>query len=324
MLLKKIKVVFIYSLVIVSFNIKANIFTDLVDILSGFFTHGFSKTVNTSVEPLKADCQSSPTAPVIVSSSIVTDPQPVISEEKTEETPREKLLNNFKKLNGDPIALKQALCFYDKNIDQKFKAQGDPSRPNGIKIQNQRYITINDLNKSYFDSRMFILDMETGEVKSYFSAHGSGGKKGVAESDAFVNEVSNSDGSNATPRGFFVTGVRVEGASDPRWKFSMKLHGLQSGVNDKSYSRAVIMHSFPDVNNNVASSNDERPNLHEDPRPFYLSKGCTMLGPDVASNVINTLKSKSNKEGGSLYYNYSSVEKKRGENYCGDENLLKI
>ena len=241
---------------------------------------------------------------------------------------REKIMANYTKLGGDPVALKQSLCFFDKYKNTNFKASGDPSRPSGIKIDNQRYITINDLNVRMSKSRFYVIDMVTGKVNTYFSAHGYGGKKGVAESDmmAEADGLSNIDGSNATPRGFFITGSRREGSSDPkqRWKFSMKLHGVQQGVNDKSFSRAIVMHSFPNMPSESASSDDPYVNgpLRSE-GPFSLSQGCPMLSPKYASEIVNKIKASTKSSGGSLYYNYSSVEKGRGPSYCGEEKLMK-
>ncbi len=337
------KTILILSLITYSSMASAGIFSDIWDSLRSLFSINLTKTVNSAVTPLAPTCasvgeQSSPDLappPPPIPESLVDSEKPEEGEEKEvnlqqkddtdADNVREDLKNNFKKLGGDPTALAQALCFYDKNRGVNFEAESDPSRKKGIKIQNERYITINDLNKSYFDSRMFVLDLETGKVKTYYSSHGAGGKKGVAESEAMATEFSNEDGSNATPRGFFITGARVNGSSDPqqRWKFSMKLHGLQKGINDKSYARAVVMHSFPDVTNDVASSDDEKPSLHTDPYPFYLSKGCTMVGPQVANEIIDTIKAPNTNSGGSLYYNYTSIEKSRGDSYCGDENLMK-
>lgn len=328
------KTILILSFTLYSTTASAGLLTDIWQSLKEMLGINISKTVNDHVTPSQADCE--PAAQEDLASDEGASEEIAEEGEETEvgfsvkadsdaDYLRDILKSNFKKLGGDPIALEQALCFYDKNRSINFKAAGDPSRSKGIKIQNQRYITINDLNKSYFQSRMFVLDLDTGKVKTYYSAHGAGGKKGVPESDAGNVETSNIDGSNASPRGFFITGSRINGSSDPkqRWKFSMKLHGLQEGVNDKSYSRAVVMHSFPDVTNDVATSDDAKPSLRTDPYPYYLSQGCPMIGPKVANEIIDTIKAPNNSSGGSLYYNYSSVEKSRGESYCGDENLMK-
>lgn len=335
--MKKLTILLLLSFY--STTASAGLLSNIWESLKQMLGINISKTVNNYVTPPQADCETTPaTNPLEVTAPSIDETEVEVPEEG-EETEvgfgvksdsdadylRDILKSNFSKLGGDPIALEQALCFYDKNRGVNFAAAGDPSRNRGIKIQNQRYITINDLNKSYFQSRMYVLDLETGKVKSYYSAHGIGGKKGIPESDARNAFTSNVDGSNASPRGFFITGSRINGSSDPkqRWKFSMKLHGLQQGVNDKSYSRAVVMHSFPDVTNDVATSDDENPSLRTDPYPFHLSQGCPMIGPQVANEIIDTIKAPNNSSGGSLYYNYSSEEKSRGETYCGDENLMK-
>lgn len=313
---------------------QTNVFGSFWDNLKLFLGFNLARTVNQAVLPPQSGCSPGTLSHPPREESYPDDEFPLagivpqVEEEIIEEKPksvRDILKENYSKLGGDPIALSQALCFYDTNQNTNFKAAGDPSRSTGIKIDNKRYITINDMNKSYFQSRFHVLDLETGKVKAYYSAHGIGGKKGVAESGSMAEEFSNIDGSNASPRGFFITGSRRNGSSDPkqRWTFSMKLHGLQSGVNDRSFARAVVMHSFPDVSNEVATSDDEKPKLKNDPYPFYLSQGCPMIGPQVADEIIDTIKAPNNNTGGSLYYNYSPHEKARGEDYCGDEGLLK-
>lgn len=288
-----------------------------------FLEKDITKVVNNTVSPPQRNCIDQNVG------KIAGDPAPEPPSIDVKRFPangsvREAMMANFIKMGGDPIALSQSLCFFDKNKNQKFRAIGDPSRAGGIKIDNQRFITINDLNSSMSKSRFYVVDMETGKVNTYFSSHGYGGKKGVPESDMMAEGLSNIDGSNASPRGFFITGTRREGSSDPRWKYSMKLHGLQQGVNEKSFARAVIMHPFPKMPEESGSSDDPQakgPIRSEG--PFSLSQGCPMLSEKHASEIINKIKSPSNKEGGSLYYNYSSEEKSRGPSYCGDEALLK-
>lgn len=290
-----------------------------------------SKEVNSLVTPPKAACvaQSSNSftpAPAPAPAPVPAPAAPAEVEAEVDDgiVTREKIMANFTKLGGDPVALTQSLCFFDKYKSTKFKAAGDPSRPGGIKIDNQRYITINDLNSPMTKSRFFVIDLETGKVKTYFSSHGYGGKKGVPESGLTAEAFSNTDGSYATPRGFFITGTRREGSSDPRWKYSMKLHGLQLGVNDKSFSRAIIMHPFPMMPEGSASSDDPAAGaLKASGSEFALSRGCTMLSEDHASEIINDTKAPNSKSGGSLYYNYTPAEKARGPAYCGEEGLMK-
>lgn len=330
-MLKRLNKSIFLVLILMSFSGAANASFFSASGWKSFFARLFgidmAKEVNSYVSPAKLQCGEH--GPEAVASS---SPRPYdfledsqeITLDKSLSGVRKTMMENYTRLGGDPIALQQSLCFFDKNKGEKFKAAGDPSRPKGISIDNQRYITINDLNSSMSSSRFFVLDMETGKVDTYFSAHGHGGKKGVPESDMMADGLSNVDGSNASPRGFFITGTRREGSSDPRWKYSMKLHGLQQGVNDKSFSRAIIIHPFPWMPDESASSDDPQASGPiKSAGPFSLSKGCPMLSEKHASEIINKIKTPSNSKGGSLYYNYSSVEKAQGPSYCGDEGLMK-
>ncbi len=233
--------------------------------------------------------------------------------------PEDKLLYaNYTKMGGDPVALKQALCFQRTYGDVKFRAKGDASR-NGIAIKKQRYITINDLNKRSDNARMYVLDTQTGDVKAYYSAHGSGGKNGTGANNPYEAEYySNKNGSLATPRGFFIAGSTYYG----KYGYSMRMHGLQEGINDNSFSRAVVMHGFEGMNTAVASSHDDPPTKNlKVPGNVATSWGCTMLAPERAREAIDTLKDSSG-GGGSLYYNYTQEERALGEDYCGNDNLM--
>jgi hypothetical protein len=294
-------IIFFFKVAYAEMNLNTALKTDLI------------KEVNQALSPTQLGCKKDEGGSESIDKALLI---------KESYKPIEVLTKNFIKLGGDPTSLTQALCFLEKNQNQNFKATGDPSRANGIKINNKRYITINDLNLSALRARFFILDLETGKVESYLSGHGEGGHNGIKGSDLYAEEFSNKDGSHATPRGFFITGIRREGSSDPRWKFSMRIHGLQEGINDKSFNRAVIIHPFPGLPDDSSSSDDEHP-LMESDGPYALSHGCTMLSEGSAGKIVNKIKAASNNEGGSLYYNYTPIEKKRGATYCGEENLSK-
>jgi hypothetical protein len=324
---------FFLAFIMLSFSapVHAEIsFTSGWHALMRFLHLDLAREVNSYVTPAAPQCTDYEIGNRVLEGTPVLEPASPIETIAQEETIvkvltlREQIMDNYTKLGGDPIALEQSLCFFDKYKATKFKAAGDPSRATGIKIDNQRYITINDLNSSMSKSRFYVIDMETGKVNTYFSSHGYGGRKGVPESDMVAEGLSNVDGSYATPRGFFITGNRRDGSSDPRWKFSMKLHGLQQGVNDKSFSRAIIMHPFPNMPDESASSDDQEVSgaVRSD-GPFSLSRGCPMLSEKYASEIINKIKSPTKSSGGSLYYNYSAEEKSRGPSYCGEEGLMK-
>jgi len=230
------------------------------------------------------------------------------------------LQENYKKLGGDPIALTQALCFYKKNLKTQLHSIKD-GKTVKVSIGNPRYITINDLNKSAMDARLFVLDLETGKVNAYYSAHGAGTKNNVNWDDFFhLKESSNKKNSEMTPRGFFVTGETYDGS----FGRSMRFYGVQSNVNDNSYDRTIVMHGFKGLTDVMASSDDADNILTTMWRPdtVALSKGCTMLSPKRVVEVIRMIKKQEGSTGqGSLYYNYFKDEKENGPNYCGETTL---
>lgn len=100
----------------------------------------------------------------------------------------------------------------------------------------------------------------------------------------------------------------------------MYLHGLQEGINSNSYLRHVIIHPFPFVPKGFSDSNYDSKNSVID-GPVILSHGCTMLAEEHAYEIFENLKSPSLEIGGSFYYNYTNVEKSKGQNYCIDDSL---
>jgi hypothetical protein len=250
-------------------------------------------------------------------------------------TSNDALMNNYTKLGGDPTALKQALCFYHKNQNASFKCVGELCQNSTLAIHNKKYITINDQNKDSDMNRLFILNLETNKVESYFTGHGYGDKKAV---DSYTptnpgnfkynpnlktDQFSNKHTSFLTPRGFFLTGYRSkrDPTKEKPWTFDMKLYGLQKNINDESLNRFIEVHPFNGTNNNMASSDkDNTPIRSDNSQP--LMQGCVNLPPDHASKIIDDIKEQGSSSGGSLYYNYTPTEKEAGDQYCGESGLM--
>ncbi len=236
----------------------------------------------------------------------------------------EKLAENYLKLQGDPVAFKQVMCFFRKYQNKAFVAKDDKSYTQGLRLNNKRYIAINDLNRSADSARLYLLDLQTGDVSVQYTAHGSAkidgevelfqlGKTSPERWQTLMKPAafSNISGSNATPRGAFILGKTYTGS----YGYSLRMHGIQKDVNDNTFSRYVIVHGFKGMNKNIAKSSDPEAQLKVDGN-LALSQGCTMMETGVAKQVIDRL------QGGSLYVNYTPYEKEKGADYCLDENLL--
>ncbi len=245
------------------------------------------------------------------------------SEEGVEISSDDKLLfENYKKLGGDPVAFEQAMCFLKSKGNTRFKSFGE-GYPNGIKIENQRYVTIQDLTKPSSQKRLFILDRQTGEVEVVHSGHGMGVSP-QSNSQVWAKNFGNSSGSKRTPSGFFITGNTY--ISEKSWRIGMRLHGLQEGINDKTLARGVVLHGGSYVPDGEAKNSDSPPKLNG--IPAGRSEGCTVVNSNKVKDVMSKLAS--GKEGnypyrgGSLYYNFSPSEKSKGPSYCGDQLVPEV
>ena len=146
------KILIILSIVVYSNTASAGMLSQIWDSLRTFLGLDITRTVNESVTPPGEVCSEAqgdrptsnyPEQPQMGASPIF-DEVPEEGDEKEigfsqkDDTDadelREQLKTNYKKLGGDPTALEQALCFYDKNRGVNFDAAGDPSRLSLIHI----------------------------------------------------------------------------------------------------------------------------------------------------------------------------------------------
>ncbi len=140
------------------------------------------------------------------------------------------------------------------------------------KIDNSKELmTIIDFSKPSTQERLFIIDMTRREVVlSSHVAHGRGSGGNYATS--FGNE----NGSHKSSLGFYLTGNSYQGRNG----YSMRLHGLEGGINDKAYERAVVVHGADYADPSFCSSNGR----------LGRSFGCPALPRAVNKEVIDLIK----------------------------------
>jgi hypothetical protein len=126
--------------------------------------------------------------------------------------------------------------------------------------------------------RFHILDMRTGAVASYLTAHGKGSDPGH---DGIAETFSNMHRSHASSLGVYVTQARYQGQHG----LSLSLDGL-SDTNSNAKVRAIVLHSAP--------------YMHADFRRRHgrpgRSFGCFVVEPHLIEQVVSKL------EGGVLIY----------------------
>lgn len=94
-------------------------------------------------------------------------------------------------------------------------------------------LTVIDFTLPSHLRRLWVLDLASGRVLAHeYVAHGSGSGGDVAR------RFSNRDGTDASSLGTFITGATYQGKNG----LSLRLEGLDPGVNDRAEERGIVMH----------------------------------------------------------------------------------
>lgn len=140
-------------------------------------------------------------------------------------------------------------------------------------------LTVIDYTRPSTEPRLWVLDLSAGRILYHeLVAHGRG------SGDNTTRAFSNVSGSLMSSRGLFVTDTSYIGRNG----YSLRLLGLEPGINDHARARAIVVHGAPYVSRIVA---DRLGRLGR-------SWGCPAVRMDVARALIDTIK------GGTLFYAY--------------------
>jgi hypothetical protein len=141
-------------------------------------------------------------------------------------------------------------------------------------------LTVIDYSLPSTEPRLWVLDLAKGEVLFHeLVAHGAG------TGDNYATRFSNVKDSRQTSLGLFLTGGTYEGGNG----YSLKLQGLDKGVNDRAEERHIVMHGAWYVSEEHARRQGR----------LGRSWGCPALSDEIASTVIDRIK------GGSFVFSYS-------------------
>ena len=139
-----------------------------------------------------------------------------------------------------------------------------------VPIANRRLLTLIDYSRPSTTPRLWVIDIETGRVLfEELVAHGRGSGENLT--DHFSNE----PGSLASSLGLFLTGDTYVGSNG----YSLRLRGLETGVNDRALERAIVMHGAAYVRAGM-----------EPLGRLGRSWGCPAVRPAIARQLIDTIK----------------------------------
>jgi hypothetical protein len=138
-------------------------------------------------------------------------------------------------------------------------------------VARRDVLTVIDYSLPSSQPRLFVFDL--AQHKLLFRelvAHGKNSGGNVA------NFFSNSPGSLATSLGLFVTADTYVGSNG----YSLRLKGLEEGINDMAWDRAIVMHGAAYVSREAIKALGR----------LGRSWGCPAVRADIAPKLIDTLR----------------------------------
>lgn len=146
-------------------------------------------------------------------------------------------------------------------------------------VEAPRTLTVIDYSKPSTEKRLWVYDLATRQLLyEELVAHGQGTGANLAQ------KFSNDHDSHQTSLGLFVTDTTYVGKNG----YSLRLDGLDKGINDRARERAIVMHGAPYVSHEFVKANGR----------LGRSWGCPAVSSTVAKQLIDRVK------GGGLVFAY--------------------
>jgi hypothetical protein len=141
-------------------------------------------------------------------------------------------------------------------------------------------LTVIDYDLPSTSKRLWVVDVAARKLLFHeLVAHGKG------SGDDLATVFGNGGGSNRSSVGVFLTAETYEG----KHGFSLKLDGLEKGINDRARERDIVFHAADYVSDDFAKKAGR----------LGRSWGCPAVNPAIAKPLIDAIK------GGSLVFVYA-------------------
>ncbi|MCD0470847.1 murein L,D-transpeptidase catalytic domain family protein [Flavobacterium sp. JAS] len=141
-------------------------------------------------------------------------------------------------------------------------------------IIQKNILTLIDFSLSSNSKRLWVIDLTTNTILfNSLVAHGRN------TGEEFASAFSNSNSSYKSSLGFYATGEIYRGKHGD----SLRLDGLENGVNDNARERGVVMHGADYVSESFIRGN----------KRLGRSQGCPAIPMELTDEIIETIKDKS-------------------------------
>lgn len=160
---------------------------------------------------------------------------------------------------------------------------------------NRPVLTVIDYSLPSCEPRLWVIDVQRNQVLYHdLVAHGEG------SGDTIAVAFSNAMGSHQSSLGLF----RTDEAYTGQFGYSLRLSGLEPGINDKARERAIVVHGFPDISRTFAAQRGT----------IARTWGCPAVAEELAPQLIDTIAG-----GSALFAYYPDTEWLRHSHYlhCG-------
>lgn len=170
----------------------------------------------------------------------------------------------YGELNSEELNYQVFLEAYEGYLTFREKGQ----------IEKSNVITIIDFDKSSDEKRFFVVDMETRQILvNTYVAHGQ--NTGGLDATRFSNSLN----SHQSSLGFYLTDKTYYG----KHGLSLRLDGLDRGINDNARKRNIVVHSADYVSEEFIAKYNR----------LGRSWGCPALPKEGFEEVIDEIKNKS-------------------------------
>ena len=138
-------------------------------------------------------------------------------------------------------------------------------------LANDQVISIVDFSKPSSQKRLFVIDLKN--YKLLFNTYVAHGMQSGKE---FASQFSNVPESNKSSLGFYETLSTYNGGNG----YSLRLQGMEKGINDNANKRDIVMHGAQYVNENLIHSQG------------YIGRswGCPAVPEKLHRSIINKIK----------------------------------
>ncbi len=139
---------------------------------------------------------------------------------------------------------------------------------------NKSLLTVVDFSLSANQKRLWVIDLNANEILHHtYVAHGRN------TGNEYANNFSNIPESFQSSLGFYATAETYFG----KHGYSLRLDGLEKGINDKARARAIVIHGADYVSENFISQHGR----------LGRSLGCPSLPMEESKEIIDLIKEKS-------------------------------